>query len=288
MLFRKLVHVVLFIVITSGMVFAQEEEKKEEPKLGWDNKFIGTLNLAQTALSNWTAGGENAWNWQLNMNGKFLNRQEKFEWANTLKIVYGQAKIGSDELKKSDDELFLETVFTYKIWGVINPYIAATALTQFTPGYDYDTDPKTKISDFLDPGYFREAIGLDYKPSETFKTRLGVAFKQTVADVFATRWSDDPETIDKVEKIRSEVGAESVTDYSVNVSELIVYVTKLELFSNLNRIDEIDVRWDHLFSAKVADYLAVSFNLNIFYDKDISLKRQLKQTLAVGLTYSFL
>ena len=288
MLLRRLIQILLLVFVSTMVVVVEEEEKKEEPNLGWDNKFIGTLNLAQTALSNWTQGGENAWNWQLNLNGNFLNRQEKYEWANTIKIVYGQAKIGSDELKKSDDELFLETVFTYKAWGTINPYVAATALTQFTPGYDYGTDPKTKISDILDPGYFREGFGLNYKPSETFSTRLGVAFKQTVADEFAARWSDDPETIDEVEKSRSEVGAESVTDYSVKVSELIVYVTKLELFSNMNRIDEIDVRWDHLFSAKVADYLAVSFNLNLFYDKDISLKRQLKQTLAVGLTYSFL
>lgn len=287
-MFKRIIQILFIVIFSSTVVMAQEEAKKEEPKFGWENKFIGTLNLAQTAFSNWTQGGENSWNWQLNLNGKFLNKQEKFDWANTIKILYGQAKIGSDELKKTDDELFLETVFTYKIWNAINPYIAATALTQFTPGYDYTTDPKTKISDFLDPGYFREGIGLDYKPSEKFKTRFGVAFKQTVADVFATRWSDDPETEDTVEKIRNEVGAESVTDYSVNVSELIVYVTKLEIFSNLEGFDEIDVRWDNLFSAKVADYLSVSFNLNLIYDKDISLKRQLKQSLAVGLTYSFL
>jgi hypothetical protein len=288
MLFRNLVQVLLIVVFSSMVVSAQEEEQKEEPKLGWENQFIGTFNLAQTALSNWTQGGENSWNWQLNLNGKFLNRQENYEWANTIKMIYGQARIGSDELKKSDDELFLETVYTYKVWNGINPYVAATALTQFTPGYDYGTDPKTKISDLLDPGYFRESIGLDYKVSETFKTRFGFALKQTVADEFAARWSDDPETTDEVEKLRNEVGAESVTDFSVNLSELIIYVTKLELFSNLNRIDEIDVRWDNLFSAKVADYLAVSFNFNLFYDKDISLKRQLKQTLSVGLTYSFL
>lgn len=287
-MFKRSIQILFIVLFSSTVVMAQEEEKKEEPKFGWENKFIGALNLAQTAFSNWTQGGENSWNWQLNLNGKFLNKQEKFDWANTIKILYGQAKIGSDEKKKTDDELFLETVFTYKIWNAINPYIAGTALTQFSPGYDYTTDPKKKISDLLDPGYFRESIGLDYKPSEKFKTRFGVAFKQTVADVFTTRWSDDPETEDTVEKIRNEIGAESVTDYSVNVSELIVYVTKLELFSNLERFDEIDVRWDNLFSAKVADYLSVSFNLNLIYDKDISLKRQLKQSLAVGLTYSFL
>jgi hypothetical protein len=46
--------------------------------------------------------------------------------------------------------------------------------------------------------------------------------------------------------------------------------------------------WDNLFSAKVAEYISVSFNFKLYYEKKISLKRQLKQTVAVGLTYSFL
>jgi hypothetical protein len=278
----------MIVLFSSSIVMAQEEEKKEEPKFGWENKFIGTLNLSQTSLSNWPAGGENSWNWLLNLNGSFIDKREKFDWANTLRIQYGQAQIGSDELTKTDDEFFLESVFTYKVWNTLNPYAALTAQTQFTEGFDYGTDPKTKISNFLDPGFFRESIGLDYNPGEKFKTRFGAAFKQTVTDEFAAIWSDDPETEDEIEKIRSEIGAESVTDYSVNVSELIVYVTKLQLFSNLNRFDEIDVNWDNLFSAKVAEYLSVTLTVVLVYDKDISIQRQLKQTLAVGLTYSFL
>jgi hypothetical protein len=268
-------------------LLAQEEEKKEEPKFGWENKFIGTLNLSQTALSNWPAGGDNSWNWLLNLSGSFVDRQEDFDWSNTLRIQYGQSKLGSDEMRKTDDEFFFETVFTYKVWNKINPYAALTAQTQFTEGYDYSTDPKLQISNFLDPGFFRQGIGFDYNPDKNYKTRLGIAFKQTVADEFAAIWSDDPDT-EEIETLRSEVGLESVTDVSFNVSELIVYVTKLQLFSNLNRFDEIDVNWDNLFSAKVADYLSVTLSIVLVYDKDISLQRQLKQTLAVGLTYSFL
>jgi hypothetical protein len=288
MLFRKLIQIMMLVIFTSMPLLAQDEEKKEEPKLGWENKFIGTLNLSQTALDNWPAGGDNSWNWLLNLNGSFIDKQEAFDWANTLRIQYGQSKLGSDDMRKTDDEFFFESVFTYKVWNKLNPYAAITAQTQFTEGFDYSTDPKTQISNFLDPGFFRQAIGIDYNPDKNIKTRLGLAFKQTVADEFAAIWSDDPDTEDEIETLRSEVGLESVTDFSVNVSELIVYMTKLQLFSNLNRVDEIDVNWDNLFSAKVAEYLSVTLSIVLVYDKDISLQRQLKQTLAVGLTYSFL
>ena len=209
MLNRNVLSTIIMVFLVSTFVFAQEE-KKEEPKYGWDNKFIGTLNLAQTALSNWTQGGENSWNWQVDINGSFINKQEKFNWSNTIKLLYGKTRLGGDDPKKTTDEIFLETVYTRKVWTSVNPYIAAMALTQFTAGYDYATDPPTKISNILDPGYFRESIGLDYTPSDNVKTRLGVALKQTVADVYAARWSDDPETVDDIENLRNEIGAESV------------------------------------------------------------------------------
>jgi hypothetical protein len=285
---RNLIQIIFIYSLLTIPLLAQEEEKKEEPKMGWDNKFVGTLNLSQTSVNNWPAGGDNSWNWLLNFNGSFIDRQEEFDWANTLRIQYGQSKIGSDEMRKTDDEFFFESTFTYKVWNKFNPYAALTAQTQFTEGFDYSTDPKTKISNFLDPGFFRQGIGLNYDPEKNFKTRLGLAFKQTVADEFAAIWSDDPDTPDDIEKLRSEVGLESVTDFTINVSELIIYVTKVQLFSNLQAFNEIDVNWDNLFSAKVADYLSVTLSVVLVYDRDISIQRQLKQTLAVGLTYSFL
>ena len=91
MLNRNVLSTIIMVFLVSTFVFAQEE-KKEEPKYGWDNKFIGTLNLAQTALSNWTQGGENSWNWQVDINGSFINKQEKFNWSNTIKLLYGKRR----------------------------------------------------------------------------------------------------------------------------------------------------------------------------------------------------
>jgi hypothetical protein len=113
------------------------------------------------------------------------------------------------------------------------------------------------------------------------KTRLGVALKETITDKYADIYANG-------EKNRVEFGTESVTDINAKLSENVLFTSKLELFSRLNRFDEVDVNWDNLFTAKITQYINVSFNLRLFYDKDITARRQLKQTLAVGLTYNFL
>jgi cytochrome c oxidase assembly protein Cox11 len=53
-------------------------------------------------------------------------------------------------------------------------------------------------------------------------------------------------------------------------------------------LDEVDIKWDNIFSAKISKYIDVNLNVKLFYDKDISEDRQLKQSLALGLTYTFL
>lgn len=60
------------------------------------------------------------------------------------------------------------------------------------------------------------------------------------------------------------------------------------LFSNLKRFDEIDVDWDNVFVGKITDLQNATLTIRLFYDRDISPKRQLRQALAVGISYDIL
>lgn len=271
-----------FILIFSFALAASAQDKeKKKPDYGWKNEAVGILNFTQNQFDNWAGGGEDAWSWQMDVNAKFANDQEKYNWTTTGKISYGKTKVGDASAKKAADEIKLESVFTYKMNLYINPYVAVTGLTQFTDGYAYSDAGKVKISSFMDPGYFTQSAGVGYKPNETIKTRLGAALKETVTDKFSDTFADG-------ESMRVEFGAESVTDLKLQISKNILYTSKLEMFSNLQGVDEVDVNWDNLFSSKISDLITVSFNFKMMYDKDISYKRQLKQTLAVGLSYSLL
>ncbi|GAB4368090.1 MAG: hypothetical protein Kow0042_09070 [Calditrichia bacterium] len=277
--------VFIFILVISINLLAQEREGKK-PKLGWQNNIVGSLNLTQTNFSNWAQGGENSFSWQFNLNAKFENNQEKYNWSNSGKLSYGRVKVGDADSRKSVDEIKVESVFTYKMNLYVNPYIAATGETQLTKGYQYADGGKTAISDYFDPAYFTQSAGLGYSPNEQIKTRLGAAIKETISDKYG--YADDKSTAQEIEKSRVEVGAESVTDFSRKLAENILLTSKLELFSNMKALNQVDVRWDTILAAKVSRYVDVNFNVKLFYDRDISIKRQLKQALALGLTYTFL
>ncbi len=279
MLMRIYTFTVLLLFLNS-MLFAQDK-KKEKPMYGWQKEAVGLLNFTQNSFDNWSKGGEDSWSWQLNIKAKFNFEQEKYSWNNSAKISYGKTKVGDLSARKAADEIKLETVYTYKMNLYVNPYVSASGLTQMTDGYSYTDTSKTVISHILDPGYFTLSAGMGFQTFKIAKTRLGAALKETVADKFSEQYAQG-------EKMRMEFGAESVTDVSWQITEAILFTSKLGLFSNLQAIDEVDVNWDNVISAKVAKYLSVSFNFKLLYDSDISPVRQLKQTLAVGLSYSFL
>jgi hypothetical protein len=277
--------VALLLIPASALV--AQEKAKADTVLGWTNEVVGSLNLSQTSFDNWSQGGENSLSWQLNANAKFVNDRENYNWSNAGKISLGAVKVGDQETKKSVDEIRLESVLTYKITRILNPYIAATGETQFAKGYDYSTDPKLEISKFMDPAFLTQSAGAGYAYGASFKTRLGAALKETITKDHR-QYSDNPDTPKKMEKSRVEVGVEFATDFSQKVAENMLLTSKLELFSNLESFQEVDVKWDTILSAKVAQYVDVNLNVKLFYDRDISRKRQLKQALALGLTYTFL
>ena len=281
----------LIVVLLNSLAFGQEKPEKkpkEEPKYGWQKEMVGGINLTQTSFSNWTQGGENSFAWQLNLNFRFENERKDTNWANSGKFTYGATKLGDQDYRKSIDEIKVESVFSYKLNSHVNPFAAVTGETQFGPGYNYETEPKTQISNFFDPAYFRESFGVGFKPNKIVKTRLGLALKQTITSDFPVPYTDDPETTDRVEKFKNEAGLESVTDVNWKVSKKTLFISKLELFYNFKALNRTDVRWDNVLTVGLTKYLNVNFNFKLLYDRDVSSRRQIMQSIALGLTYTFL
>lgn len=270
--------------MVTGIIHAQEPA--DTVACGWKRQMSGGISLSQTAIDNWSQGGENSLAWQLNLNFSFIRESRHAQWANSGKLVYGVTKTGDEKARKSLDEIKLESLLAWRTKSALSPCAAVTGETQFAAGYDYSGETRTRVSAFMDPGYFRESIGLQLRLHEHVATRLGAALKQTLTDNFPVPYADDPATAD-IEKIKTEFGLESVTDISLNISKTASITSKLELFSTLKGLKETDVRWDNILAAEVAPYITVNLNVKLFYDRDISARRQLLQSLALGVSYNF-
>jgi hypothetical protein len=46
--------------------------------------------------------------------------------------AFGQVRVGSQGSRKTDDEIYLETLLIFKMDPYVNPYVAATLRTRFS------------------------------------------------------------------------------------------------------------------------------------------------------------
>lgn len=255
---------------------------------GWKVNAVVGAGLSQAAFSNWAQGGENSFAYTLSglVNGTLYG--ERSRWSNTLSLRYGQAQIGDDDAKKTDDEIYFESIFVYRIWSPFHPYAAATLRTQFAPGYDYpDNAPRVRVSKFFDPAYLTQSVGIIYEPSAVFTSRLGVAMREVITSEFP-QYADDAETLTEIEKTRFDVGMEWVSTLNYEFLPNMVYLSRLELFAPFNAFDRVVARWDNVISGKINTWFSVNLGVQVLNDVNVTPRTQLKQTLTIGLSYQLL
>ncbi|UCH64791.1 MAG: DUF3078 domain-containing protein [Ignavibacterium sp.] len=279
----KIIRILLITFLLTITIMAQDEEKKDT--LWTPSGGIG-LNLSQVAFENWSQGGENSIAFTLFTLLGLDYIGDPWKWKNMLKVTYGRTKVGDQEYRTNDNEIFFESLLIYHVNWEISPYAGLTARTAVTKGFDYSVDPALQIVDFLDPLYLTQGLGFIYDKLENFSFRLGVGFKQTFAKDFSPRYTDDPETPNEVEDFKFESGIESVTTYKVQFLGNMEYYTYLRLFGRFEDISVWDVRWDNLLVAKINDYFNVNFNLLLIHDIDETRRTQIKEALQLGVSFT--
>ena len=282
----------------------------------WKKGGAGTLNFAQTALSNWAAGGENSFSATALFNLFANYKKDKTSWENTFDATYGMQQSGKDALRKSDDKIdFTSKVGhqTSKKWSVA---MMLNFKSQFTQGYNYPND-SIVISDFLSPAHILLATGMDFKPNDNFSFLLSpvtgkvtIVNNQTLADAGA--YGVDKALFDTAgvmtadgKKIRYEFGALVAIKYKKEVAKNIAFSTKVDFFSNyFNNPQNVDINWDVLISMKVNKFVSASISTMLIYDHDTPVpiyqdiagvktqvgagpRTQFKEVFAIGFSYKF-
>jgi len=265
-------------------IFAQDTTAAD---IAWQKEAIGSLSFSQANFDNWASGGENTLALQFNLGGKLIKKSKRYIWTNTGKIAFGSSKIGDAESKKTIDELRIESLLTYLWKYQPDPYLSIKGETQLAAGYSYGESDKTQVSGFLDPGYFTQSVGFIYVPKEGLSVRFGAAVKETITKDYPSPYADDIET-EEIETTKIEPGMESVIAFSKKLNENTIFNFTVDLFNNFTGFNATDVRWDTDITTKITRFINIKFNIRLFYDKDISTKRQLNQSLLLGVSYAFL
>ncbi len=283
---KTMISLLLLIVVSAALA---QESKPVVPALAdtsWKHTMIISANITQVSFTDWAQGGENALVYALFLEGKSTYAVDVIEWMNSYKFGYGQAQLGSQSIRKTDDKIDLESVLAYKIGTYINPFASASLNTQFAEGVMYDaTGNATPVSNFFDPAYLMQTVGFGYQPGPDVKTRLGAALRETIAKTFASKYSDDLTTTSEVEKLRIEFGVESVTEVGWTVMENVVLNAKLGIFAPVKHFNRTSVRSDNTLSAKVNKFLSMNLNVCLINDPQVQARTQIKQTLALGFNY---
>ena len=300
---KKLFIAFSLLALTVGQVAAQTDAAPTETP-SWKVSGVSGLNLSQTSLTNWAAGGENSVAWNLYLNASANYKKDSWSWDNALITDFGKTFTTSNKWLKSIDKLNFST----KIGRSLSKHWSVSALgdflTQFARGYAAENNPniagnKDKyISTILAPGYLTLAIGADYKPNDDFSLLLSpVTGKMTF--VLDSRLSDAGAFgVKPGKKTLAEIGALAVPNYKRKLAENINLVTKLTLFTPYNEsFGNIDVNWDMMIAFKINKFLTTTLTTNLVYDDDIKTvdlqgnkrgaKVQFREVLGLGLAYSF-
>lgn len=283
-------------VLTFSQVTEAEKKLKTvetDTIAGWKTGIVTGINLAQTALVNWSAGGESsvAFNGMLSTFANYKDTTS--EWINTLDVGYGVLQQGAKgKFIKTDDRFDLLSKYGVKAFSDFNYAVLANFKTQFASGYNYPND-SVRISNFLAPAYLVVAVGMNYVPNNYFNAFLApFTGKMTIVNDSALSASG-AYGVDPGKRLKGEFGGYARiiytrSDFKGEFLKNIALTSKLDLFSNyLKNPQNIVFNWENLIAMKVNKYISVSINTHLMYDANIRVngekaKLQFKEILGVG------
>jgi hypothetical protein len=306
----------ILIAMVPVLVWGQEPAQKN-----WTWSGITGLNLNQASFSNWTAGGVNSV--AFSALGKFTGnyKKEKVSWNNNLNLMYGMVKNQNESLKKSEDIIELISMAGYDFarnWAATG-YMSFRS--QFAYGYDKDFDT-IKISEFMAPGYLTLSPSVRYKPNDNFyflvspaTAKFTFVMDQQLANIGS--FGVTPAETDTNGVITKEgetmllyLGPFLEAYFKKEVAKGLIYESRLNIlytFMNRDNLEpyDADLSWENFINYSIAKYFSVSVFLHFVYlpgqpvikfdnFNGVTVPKaspnrhiQIKETLGIGITYSF-
>jgi hypothetical protein len=278
------------------------------------------LNINQLALSNWAAGGENAWTGKAFANISLIYHKKKLEQKLIGAFAFGISRFGDKRIEKQDDKIDLTYSLSLDSKTQWNISAVATFNTQFANGYKYPND-STIISTFFAPAYLTVSAGYSYKTKdERFQIfmspmagKVTFVMNQELADKgsFGVKkgYYDQDSVWIPGENIAPAIGVNVIINYKQPISKSINYTTMLNTFYNyLERRDDdrlrLDVNWENTIHFTITKFLSTILFVHLKYDHNTTFpvyeeiegvqtvvgnasKIQLKESIGIAFIHKF-
>lgn len=289
---------ILFIL--SGIsIMAQNIKEKhyEKAQKIWELKGISGVNFSQTALSNWSMGGESSLSGTAHLNASLIHRSRSWLWQNNLSLEYGLTKSGSSTSQKAGDNIDLTSKLGY---SVNNKWYYTGAIDFKSQFYKGKLHPKEGeyTSKFMSPGYLNLSLGIEYRPNDNYSIYLSpLAENMTfVLDDYLS--SLGYYGVKKGDKLKMETGPYLKSRVEKDLMENVKIITKIDIFTAYNRsFGNFDIDWNLVLNMKINKILSANINATLKYDDDVEYidkkgnaqgpKVQIKETLGIGFSFNF-
>ena len=312
---KKILFITVFVFSTAS--FSQIiRTKKTDTISHWKKSNKVGIDFTQITFLNWSAGGNNSISGLAK--GQFIRNylNDNKKWDNELIVRYGINKQESQDVRKTDDQINLNSTLGYRRDTISNWYYGGkfSFLTQFANGYSYPNVAQA-ISKPFAPAYIFLGVGAEYSRKDlgfniylsplTQKTTLVLDRRLSNSGAFGVDKAVYDETgttiVKNGKRHRTELGALINSQYKTKIMTNINLDTRATLYTDyLNDFGNIDVDWQLGIEMIVNKYVRANLGTHLLYDNDIKNKREVagvqitegariqwKQLIGVGLEYTF-
>ena len=265
----------------------------------WHKTIKTGVGLNESALSsNWKGGGVTTIGFNALFNAKANRKVGTHSFDNEADLLFAFSNTSGLGYRKGQDRLYLDTKYGRALTERWDMFLSLNLLSQFAPGYKYDTDAAGNdraqlTSDFFAPAFITAAYGFEYHPATYFHLRLApFAPRLTVVnrvDRFVDALGNTPYGVNPGHSTRFEVlAAQILAEFDKNISPNVNLKARYVLFANYEHLNfkEIDHRLDVALTTKVGKYVNVALNGIAIYDYDQDHGVQYSQGLTIGVAYT--
>lgn len=277
---------ILALILFSINFSAQNTKKKEKlptPKWKVHGRFAFVFN--QSSFSNWVSGGENTVAGNINVDYDFNYKKNNVNWDGRIKTGYGISHFSEKGLRKTDDRFEFNSLFGYKTSTYWFFSFISNFKTQYSKGYNYSTEPKTLVSEFLSPAYLTFGPGMLWKKSDNLHLNIAPATARytIVNDYFSGSFG-----VEEGKNTAFSLGFNLSGYYKLILMENVEMENILTMYTDyLANVGNVDTDYQTNIRFKVNKFIKMQMTFQTIIDDNSSSKVQFRQLFGLGVNYSF-